>query len=106
MIAKKQRLAAPDTVLSSGHSAKTPLFLIKTKKNELPYARWAVVISKATIKSSVQRHRVKRQVLGVAEKQLARGLDVVVVVRKDPKTMTSDSICAEIEKAVTSNNNV
>ena len=90
MFSKKQRLnkALFENVFQAGDTTKTPYFLIKTKKNNLPFSRFAVSIPKKQIKSAVQRHFLKRRFLHALKGLYsevdvdAKGSDVVFVLNK------------------------
>jgi ribonuclease P protein component len=48
-------------VFTLGKSIHTPLFLVKTKENQLKHPRFAVVVSKKISKRAVERNYLKRR---------------------------------------------
>jgi ribonuclease P protein component len=48
-------------VFTLGNTTHTPLFLIKTKKNNLTHPRFAIVVSKKISKKAVERNYLKRR---------------------------------------------
>jgi ribonuclease P protein component len=63
MFKKCLRLNTSDfmEVFNFGKTIKRPLFLIKTKSNNLPFSRFAVVVSKKISKSAVERNHIRRR---------------------------------------------
>ena len=63
MLKKRFRLHTSEfkEVFNFGKTLKNDLFLIKTKQNNLPYSRFAVVVSKKISKKAVERKYIKRR---------------------------------------------
>jgi ribonuclease P protein component len=63
MFKKRFRLNTSDfkEVFNFGKTTATPFFLIKSKKSNLTYSRFAVVVSKKLHKKAVQRNHLKRR---------------------------------------------
>lgn len=68
--------------------AKTRGFSVSARKNNLPYSRIGMCISRKSIRSSVNRNTVKRKIREdfrtFASKEIA-GFDIVIRVLKFPK---------------------
>lgn len=63
MLKKRFRLHTSEfkEVFNFGKTIKNPLFLVKIKANNLPYSRFAVVVSKKTAKKAFERNYLKRR---------------------------------------------
>ena len=69
MFRKSSRLNTSDfkEVFNFGKTLKTPLFLIKTKQNNLKNSRYAVVVSKKISKKATERNHIKRRFLNALQ---------------------------------------
>jgi ribonuclease P protein component len=63
MFKKRFRLNTSEftEVFTFGKATRSPLFVMKTKPSELPYSRFAVVVSKKISKRAVERNYLKRK---------------------------------------------
>lgn len=61
MTERKRRLSPKEALLPWQKAVRTPFFLIKTRKNNLSYNRFAIRVSKRDVPSAVSRNRVRRQ---------------------------------------------
>jgi ribonuclease P protein component len=76
-------------VFNFGKTIKNPLFLVKTKQNDLPFARFAVVVSKKISKSAVQRNHLKRRFIHALQEEVTHFpvLDYVFILNSDVKDL-------------------
>lgn len=69
MFKKRFRLKTSEfkEVFNCGRTIKNPIFVLKTKKNNLPYSRVAVVVSKKIANKAVERNHYKRRFISALE---------------------------------------
>ena len=80
MIPKLQRLPKELFVDNKAMQiVRSPYFLLKTKKNGLPYPRVGMVIGVKVSKSAVKRHALRRWILPVFVQTIKKGYDVLIV---------------------------
>ena len=74
-------------VFNFGKTIKTPLFLIKTKQNNLPYSRFAVVVSKKISKKAVERNYIKRRCMSAIKEgvKLKGNFDCIFILNSSIK---------------------
>jgi len=84
MISKKQRI--PELFFNKYYkkasSVHTPHFLIKKAINTGPEGRFAVIISKKTIKHAVDRNDIKRLIYGFVDPKNQKNL-YFIILKKD-----------------------
>lgn len=88
----KQKLIFVDTL-------KTPFFLIKIAKNQLPYSRFRFVVSKKVDKRAVVRNRMRRVAstcVQQVEKRIVPGHDFVFSLTKGALVGAKHEVCASI----------
>jgi len=63
MLKKRLKLNTSEfkEVFNFGKTTKSPCFVLKTKENSLPFARFAVAVSKKVSKKAVERNLIRRR---------------------------------------------
>lgn len=104
MLSKKQKIPREivKKVISEGHKDYSELFLIKKLKNNLPYNRYVVVVSKKVSKTAVGRNQIKRKIKSGIKKTESEnnGWDIVFLTSPAIKKADSIKIKDEIEKVI------
>lgn len=100
MLRKKYRLPKKDgaIVFKEGRVTKDVLFLIKSKKNNFSYSRFAFVVPLKIEKKSTKRNKIRRKVYEILRHQykfIKKGFDVLIILQ-DPGI--SKKKYSEIEK--------
>lgn len=102
MLSKKFRL--PSSVLFKGQvsTVREPEFIMKYKKNNLPYNRYGFVVSKAIDKRAVVRNRLKRLFRAHIENAFppGEGFDILFVLRAAVKNLEPKEIGGKIYQAM------
>lgn len=102
MFSQKQRLNTSlfDEVFNFGKTKPNKLFLVKYKKNNLEFSRFAVVVSKKKVSSAVKRHLIKRRFFNAIKETglLNKGYDVIFILNKEVENMSFDDLILIINK--------
>lgn len=100
MLSKKLRLSSANMQLRNAKTLSFEYFLIKKAENNLGHLRVGVVISTKVAKSSVERHRIKRQIMESVRLNwdLNKGWDVVIIVSPKIATLDNKTIQEAIRK--------
>lgn len=94
MFKKKFRL--PREHIKSERILRSPLYILKLAKNNLPISRFGFVISKKIDKRATVRNRIKRKFRFCIEqnfKNIEKGYDFLFVFKKN---ILSDNYCGEL----------
>jgi ribonuclease P protein component len=104
MFSKKQRInrekignifECPDFLFKSEN------FILRASKNELPYPRYAIVVSKKTEKSAVKRHFIKRKIISLIKKiDINKNLDFVINIKNNLNKKENKGLEDEIAKLI------
>jgi len=86
-------------VFNFGKTTRTPLFLVKTKQNNLPFARFAVVVSKKISKSAVQRNHLKRRFIHALQEEVTHfpASDYVFILNSDVKDIQYKDLLSNLK---------
>jgi ribonuclease P protein component len=79
-------------------SARTPYFLLRTRKSEARRKHIAVVVAKAVHKSAVKRNFLKRQAKAALHGVSENGADLLLTVSPSARTLTKKAFRAEVLK--------
>lgn len=104
MLKKINRISSPR--LSSPRRIDTPLFNIKTSRNNLNYSRFAFVISKKIDKRATERNALKRKFSSCVEEIFDRievGFDFVFYPSSQSVNAPRERVLEEIKKALIKN---
>ncbi len=76
-------------VFNFGKTTKHPLFVLKTKENNLPYPRFAVVVSKKIAKKAVDRNYIRRKFFHALEETISiySNMDYIFVLNSSTKDL-------------------
>lgn len=78
-------------------SFSTLSFLLKTRKNNLDYNRYGVVVSKRIEKTAVRRNKIKRMFFECMQKGVNKeGYDIVCIAKKNILQGSRDQLCEQI----------
>ncbi len=100
MLKRKYRLPVRAKV-SRPSSHRSPTFLLKIYKNNLPFSRFGFVISKKVDKRAVVRNRTKRVMRSCIEEMLLKienGYDMLFILQKNAVGQKREIFYSEIEK--------
>lgn len=102
MFPKKYRIKKEkefQTVFSRGKSIFDPICLLKYKRNNLLYSRFAVIVGKKVEKSAVKRHKWQRQILEILRlfPNLPQGYDLMFLVQKTAVNFSREEIKEHVE---------
>ena len=88
-------------VFKNGKNTKTPLFLIKSKKNNLKHPRFSVVVSKKIAKKAHERNYLKRKAYNAIkdnqQKFSDKKLDHIFILSSDIKDIQYKQLLQEIK---------
>lgn len=94
MLPKKYRVPVDLFPKGARVFASSNLFSIKKAKNNLPYSRVGVIISKSSAKNATLRNKTKRTVFGAAGaigvKKILPGNDYLVIIKPSAKIAHAD----------------
>ncbi len=102
MLPAPNRLKKPreiSRVFKQGRGVSNPELLVRSARNGNAESRLVVIVSKKVSKRATVRNRLRRQIVGVAQRgwqTVAPGYDIVVTVRADLSAKTA----AQLEKLV------
>ena len=99
MLSKKYHLSIKERLKTPRSLSLNFLRVVKAKSN-LPYLRFAVVVSKKINKKAVVRNRIKRVIYSILEKKLEnkKNEDFVLILKQDISKLERFKIEKEIEK--------
>ncbi|MGI9118154.1 MAG: ribonuclease P protein component [Minisyncoccia bacterium] len=101
MISKKQRI--PDLFFNEYYkkasSVHTPHFLIKKAIHNGPEGRFAVIVSKKTVKHAVDRNEIKRLIYGFVNPKIQKNL-YFIIVKKDFRDLNASVWGDELNKSL------
>ncbi|MDE2018920.1 MAG: ribonuclease P protein component [Patescibacteria group bacterium] len=100
MIPQKLRLPRSEFAARGYKIIKTPWFSLKTKENNLDYARFGVVIGTAVEKRAVKRNFWKRQARTVFAERARAGKDYILLFLKRIKELNKNQFRAELSKVL------
>lgn len=86
MLPRQNRLTKKrdfDNIFQKGKGFKEGFLFLRIVSNKLPNSRFAFIISKKTSKKATIRNKIRRQLQGLAQTNLAvikKGMDCVLVV--------------------------
>ena len=69
-------------VLKKGKAAYWPILMVKFLKNDLPYSRYAIIVSNKVSKRANKRNLIKRrirEIMRLAMSQVKKGYDAVII---------------------------
>ncbi len=101
MIPKKLRLEVKDFPRRSGNIFTSPLFTVKTTKNNLTHNRFAVVIAAAAEKRAVYRNQMRRRILGAVREWPSLHTDFLFIASKRGCAAPAPELRAELKKVFT-----
>ena len=105
MLPQKNRIRKKSdfqNILKKGKAFFCPLFVVKVKKNNLEFSRFAFIISKKTEKKAVKRNRIRRlfrEVIKEIMPFISENIDVVFII-KNNKIDDVETIKKQVEKAL------
>lgn len=107
MLPKQNRLKKKkdfDRVFNEGSYLDTPLFLVKSAKNNLKVSRFGFVVSKKVSPKAVERNRIKRIMREVVRKaiQNEKELDIIFISKPTITQQSFFKIQEEINKILNS----
>jgi ribonuclease P protein component len=89
MLSQRNRLSKQkdfELIFKTGESFRGSGLVIKVKKNNLSFFRFAIVVSCAVSKKAVIRNRLRRQLKEIIQKNEGRikeGLDIILILKKE-----------------------
>lgn len=89
--------------LPAASSVRNPLFTLRVAKNDLPYNRFAFVITKKIDKRAVVRNKIKRKMTACIEKlneKLEKGHDMLFFAKTDITSNMQNEVCTTIQKVL------
>lgn len=89
-----------DAIFKQGDFKKTSFIFFITKKNNLEYSRFGIIVNKKVSKKAVIRNKIKRRIREIIRKkenEMTKGLDVIIMPYKEIKTKLFQEIEQEIE---------
>lgn len=101
MLSKAYRLS-PTESFRYAQKYSDSAFVLKSKRQELPYSRFCVVVSKKVDKRAVMRNRLRRVVHTVIQENslfLNPGYDMLIILT--PEASKIENLSVYIEKALT-----
>lgn len=101
MLARRQHVPIKEFPLQGVKKLKSEFFTFKIAANQLAINRFAVIIGKKTAKKAVDRHRIKRMIIGKLLDWPTKGKDVVIVCQANLETVQKKKLEEEINKGKT-----
>lgn len=100
----QQKFRLPHSVsFSQSMVVHSPLFVVKSLPNSLPYSRFGFIISKKAAKLAVVRNQTKRKVRSCIEEEWltkVKGKDILFILKTQAITATRQQIAEEVEKVM------
>lgn len=101
MIHKSQRIRRSDfaQLLYRPHTASSPLFLCRWKKEQQKESHFAVVVSQQISKKAVDRNRLRRQLYEAIRTNIQRiplSLNIIIIAKKSAKDHSYQKLESEL----------
>jgi ribonuclease P protein component len=104
---KRQYRFTAQTKLNHPITYTAEYFILKFSKNNLPYSRYGIIVSKKIDKRAVKRNQIKRKLrsyLEAIQPRVKTGYDMLFIARPNIKEKTRTEIGLQIQESCSKGN--